>query len=57
MKRRSCKNCLYGDVCPPGRVCEHYAPTEDGNSVDEYIESERRMFYQEWFRYTSEDDD
>lgn len=56
MKKRNCKNCLYGDICPFGRVCEYYAPIKDDDGTDEYIDSERREFYKEWLRYTSEDD-
>lgn len=53
---RNCKNCLHGDVCPANTVCEYFAPLADNGNMDEYIENERRQFYKEWFRYTSEDD-
>lgn len=57
MNKHSCKECLYGDMCPSGKVCEYFAPLDDDGSVDEYIESERQQFHRDWVRYTSEDDD
>lgn len=57
MKKRNCKNCLYDDICPESKVCQYYTPINDDGDMDEYIESERRKFYKEWFRYTSENDD
>ncbi len=57
MRKRNCQNCLFGDQCPSAQVCEHYAPLDDYETVDGYIESERQEFHRDWLSYTAEDGD
>lgn len=58
MKNKSCQNCLYIDTCPATRPCEHYYPIdEDGELIDDLIESGRERFREEWNQYVMESQD
>lgn len=57
MVTRQCSNCIYGDICVHGFICDDYAPldeTAEYTEAEELIESGREEFYAEWIRYISE---
>ena len=58
MNDKDCKNCLYDDICKSKTACKHYTPSDVEMSdaeLDEYIESTRREFHNEWWKYIDED--
>lgn len=57
MVTRQCSNCIYGDICVHGFICDDYAPldeTAEYTEAEELIESGREAFHAEWIRYIAE---
>lgn len=52
---RGCRNCLFDDICPSVKLCEHYAPIEDDDvEFRRYDEARRKEFKEDWMEYVSE---
>lgn len=57
MNELKCGACLFRDICTPKYDCDHYFPADDpaeDEFIDTYIEEQRDVFYDEWWRYTAE---
>lgn len=57
MNELKCGACQFRDICSPMYDCPYYFPA-DGIAADEYIdtyiEEQRDVFYDEWWKYTAE---
>lgn len=57
MNELKCGACLFRDICTSRNGCDYYFPAND-LAEDEYdytyIEEQRDMFYDEWWRYATE---
>lgn len=57
MNELNCGACLFRDICTPKYDCDHYFPADDpaeDEFIDTYIEEQRDVFYDEWWRYAAE---
>lgn len=54
---KNCRHCLYFGNCGSDEVCADYMPLTDDVSIDGIIESRRKEFHEEWFRYIEENKD
>lgn len=55
--RRSCRNCVYYDMCKERKMCGDYYPCNDDiedATIDKWIEEGRYEFYTSWQVYISE---
>lgn len=59
---KSCKTCLFKDVCDAKKACGHYTPLKnlaedeaDDVVLEIYIENARYEYRNEWQRYARED--
>ena len=50
----TCDGCLWEGVCDGVLPCSDYDPADDGNYIDEYIETRRIEFDQDWQQYIEE---
>ena len=51
-----CPRCLFFDICPGRIPCEDYAPTDEEEEIEKYIEELRESFYEDWLEYLGEDE-
>ena len=49
MSKLTCRDCVYGDACTGGRICEDFDPIVPGDDVDTYIEQGRDAYREEYF--------
>lgn len=57
MNELKCGTCLFRDICNAKYNCSHYFPagdTAEDEFIDTYIEEQRDVFYDEWWRYATE---
>ena len=52
-----CDKCLWYEQCAADEACEHFAPIEEDDYLDETIEENRYEFYKEWFAYVDQSDE
>lgn len=52
----ACDKCLWCEQCLSDEVCEHYAPVDEDEYIDEMIEKGRYEFRKEWFAYINQDE-
>lgn len=62
MNKENCRECIFEENCSTRNkleCCEYYCSLNDDNDdmLIEYIESHRREFYAEWFRYVNNDNE
>jgi hypothetical protein len=52
LSKLTCRDCVYGDACTGGRICDDFDPIVldgDGSEMDTYIESRREAYRRECF--------
>ena len=57
MSKKECRSCLFFGQCYSARGCDYFSPVDpepDDETVEQYIEDERRKYRREWLRYLDE---
>ena len=52
----ACDKCLWREQCVADKVCEHFAPMDEDEHIEQLIEEGRYEFYKEWFAYINQDE-
>jgi hypothetical protein len=53
---KSCKKCLFGDICPRTRPCNDFSPLDEMELVDYHEARDKREYYQAWLEYIQDFD-
>jgi len=48
---RKCYDCPEEYLCRVAEECKYLSPLSEEFDEDDYIETQRREFYREWFQY------
>lgn len=56
MNETGCHTCLFKDNCPSASDwgCQNYTLEDEEHELEEYIESRRQEFRDEWMQYIEE---
>ena len=46
-----CDECIWNDVCDENSPCEDMVLQDSEQELNEFIETERFLFRQEWYEY------
>lgn len=53
---RSCELCVFRDVCPGSRPCNHFSPLDDIEMLEAENSSNKDEYYQAWLEYIQDFD-
>ena len=51
---KSCKKCLFGDICPRTRPCSDFAPLDESELAESQEEQNKKEYTQAWLAYVNE---